>query len=204
VLATGGDDNAQGADRVRARLLGTFSLTLGDRAAGPWARPSARRLYELVLVSPGRRIGREAACEALFPHLGPAAAANELRKALSMARTALSALGELAAGLLMADRAFIQAQNSRGLEVDFEAHEEALRLGLSMPAGQDRDDKLALALEEEGTLLEDEPYAGWAFGPREALEALRHEARLVCGPRACSTAPSSWSTQCGPRYGWVA
>jgi DNA-binding SARP family transcriptional activator len=123
-------------------------------------------LCELVLVSPGRRIGREAACEALFPHLGSAAATNELRKALSMARTALSALGEPAAGLLMADRAFIQAQNSRGLEVDFEAHEEALRLALSMPPGQGRDDNLALALEEEGTLLEDEPYAEWALGPR--------------------------------------
>ncbi len=161
------------------RLLGAFSLTLGNRAAGPWARPSARRLCELVLVSPERRIGREAACEALFPHLGSAAAANELRKALSMARTALSALGEPAAGLLMADRAFIQAQTSRGLEVDFEAHEEALRLALSMPPGQGRDDNLAMALEEEGTLLEDEPYAEWALGPREALEALRHEARLA-------------------------
>jgi hypothetical protein len=73
VPPTGRDDNSQGADCVWVRLLGTFSLTLGNRAAGPWARPSARRLCELVLVSPGRRIGREAACEALFPHLGSAA-----------------------------------------------------------------------------------------------------------------------------------
>ena len=68
--------------------------------AGPWARPSAKRLAELVLVSPGRRIGKEAACEALFPNLGPQNAANALRKALSMAKAALSPLGEEADGLL--------------------------------------------------------------------------------------------------------
>ena len=143
-----------------------FSVTLGERTAGPWARPSARRLCGLVLVSPGWRIGREEACEALFPGLGPAAAANALSRALSMARTALSALGEGALGLLSTDRGRIWA--GVDLEVDYEAHEQQLRLGLSTPPGGRRDERLVLALGEEGLLLENEPYA----------EALRLAERL--------------------------
>ena len=167
-MATGPVEDAeeQGGARLRAKLLGPFSVTLGERTAGPWARPSARRLCGLVLVSPGRRIGREEACEALFPGLGPAAAANALSRALSMARTALSALGEGALGLLSTDRGRIWA--GVDLEVDFEAHEQELRLGLSTPPGGRRDERLVLALGEEGLLLENEPYA----------EALRLAERL--------------------------
>src|SRR5215471_8203482 len=56
---------------VRVRLLGQFSVVSGGRAAGPWPRPSARRLCQLVLVSPGRRVSRDLACEELFPDRDP-------------------------------------------------------------------------------------------------------------------------------------
>ena len=58
---------------LQARLLGPFSLSRGELTAGPWERPSARRLVQLLLVSPGRRMTRDAAREALFPHMGPEA-----------------------------------------------------------------------------------------------------------------------------------
>ena len=103
---------------MRANLLGPFSITVGAKTVGPWARPPAKRLLELLFISPGRRTGRGEACEALFPHLGPAAAARELSKALSMARAALSALGTEAAGLIQADRAHIWADPGTPLEVD--------------------------------------------------------------------------------------
>lgn len=164
---------------LRARLLGPFSVTQGERSAGPWLRPGARRLCQLVLMSPAKRVGREAACEALFPHLGPMAAANELRKVLSMAKRALSRLGEGGSGLLVADRSFIWAEPQTALEVDYELHHQALRSGLSMAPGAARDNQLALSLGTEGVLLEDEPCAEWALRPREALEALRQEARLA-------------------------
>ena len=38
---------------VRATLLGAFSISSGSHIAGPWPRPSAKRLCELVLVSRG-------------------------------------------------------------------------------------------------------------------------------------------------------
>jgi hypothetical protein len=57
--------------RVQVSLLGPFSIKVGKRSAGPWYRPPAKRLCELVMVSPGLRIGREAARELLFANLEP-------------------------------------------------------------------------------------------------------------------------------------
>ena len=173
---------------VRARLLGPFLLQSGERTAGPWGRPSARRLCELLLVSPGRRVGKEAACEALFPQLGAAAATHTLRRVVFMARAALASLGPEATGLLRADRDRLWA--SKAIEVDLVAHQEALHCALALPPGGRRDELLAGALGEQGVLLEDEPYADWAAAPREALELLRQRAafRAGSGPR-----PGFWA-----------
>ena len=96
-----------------------------------------------------------------------------------MAKFAVSALGDGAVGWLRADRGSIWLEPGFDLEVDFEAHQEALRTALSTPSGPERDRRLALALTERGLLLEDEPYADWALAPREALEVLRQEACLA-------------------------
>src|SRR6266702_3687344 len=162
---------------VRVRLLGPFSVVSGGRAAGPWPRPSARRLCQLVLVSPGRRVSRDVACEELFPDLDPRAAARSVSKALSMARAALAGLGEPAAWMLEADLSHIWA--SPAIEVDAAEHEQALRAALALGPGHERDGLLATALADDGELLADEPYADWALRPRERLEALRQEARLA-------------------------
>ncbi len=164
---------------VRATLLGAFSISSGGYIAGPWPRPSAKRLCELVLVSQGRRVTRDLACEALFPDLGPDKAARALVKALSMARGVLSGLGKPGAGLIQADRVNIWASPKHVLEIDFERHEKGLRTALAMAPGQSRDDRLLGALEEDdGDLLADEPYSDWAIRPRERLEELRQQARL--------------------------
>src|SRR5689334_5145458 len=162
---------------VRVRLLGPFSVVSGGRAAGPWPRPSARRLCQLVLVSPGRRVSRDLVCEELFADLDPRAAARSVSKALSMARAALSNLGEPATSLLEADLTHIWANPA--VEVDAVKHEQALRTALAITPGHERDDLLATALADDGELLADEPYADWALRPRERLETLRQEARLA-------------------------
>jgi DNA-binding SARP family transcriptional activator len=179
VLGAATDDarDAPAGQAVQVRLLGPFAVSCGGRTATGWPRPSARRLCALVLVSPGRRVSRERACEELFPGLDPRAAARALSKALSMARSALAELGEPAAALLAADLSHIWA--SAAADVDADAHRQALRDALAMGPGDDRDGRLAAALAEDGELLADEPYADWALGPRERLEALRQDARLA-------------------------
>lgn len=162
---------------VRVSLLGPFSVSVGGLSTQAWPRPSARRLCQVVLTSPGRRISRDLACEELFPDLDPRAAARSVSKALSMARATLSHLGAPAAALLEADLTHIWA--SPDAEVDAQAHEAALRAALSMAAGLERDRLLTAALTESRQLLSDEPYADWAQRPRERLDALRQEARLA-------------------------
>ena len=162
---------------VRVRLLGEFAITAGDRTAGPWPRPSARRLCALLLVSPGRRVSRDLACEELFPRLEPRAAARSLSKALSMARTALAELGEPGAALLGAD--LVHLWLSPEILVDADVQADALYAGLAMAPGQGRDDVLAAALAADGELLPDEPYADWADRARDQLNSLRQEARLA-------------------------
>ncbi len=160
-------------------LIGPFVVSLGDRRVVSWRRPPAKRLCELLLLSPGRRISRDAACDALFPHLGPEAAGRVLSQAVSNARAALSPLGEQASALLQSDRTHIWVNPAVALEVDLDVHQANLRLALAFGPGMERDDLLVAALAEERTLLETEPLADWALRPRERLEWARQEARLT-------------------------
>ena len=169
--------HAPAGQAVQVRLLGEFAITAGDRAAGPWPRPSARRLCALLLVSPGRRVSRDLACEELFPRLEPRTAARSLSKALSMARAALAELGDPGAALLGADLTHLWV--SPGVMVDADAQADALRAGLAMASGQARDDALAAALADDGDLLPDEPYPDWADRARDRLNSLRQEGRLA-------------------------
>ncbi|HEX3956736.1 MAG TPA: AAA family ATPase [Trebonia sp.] len=167
---------ASGQKGIVVRMLGPFAVTCGGREAGPWPRPTARRLCQLVLVSPGRRVGRDVACDALFPSLPPRAAARALSKALSMARAALAPLGEPGTSLLSASLTHIWAA---GVTVDADEQRAALRAALAMAPGADRDDALVAALADEADLLDDEPYADWAIRAREHLDELRRQARLA-------------------------
>jgi DNA-binding SARP family transcriptional activator/class 3 adenylate cyclase len=180
---------------VHVRMLGPFTVTAanGAKAAGPWPRPTARRLCQLVLASPGRRITRDLACEMLFPGTEPRAAARALSKALSMARAALAALGEPAASMLQADLTHIWA--TQDAQVDADEQQAALARALAMRSGPEREAALVGALADEGVLLADEPYADWAAVPREHLESLRQEARLALArdrPAGSDAALAAW------------
>jgi DNA-binding SARP family transcriptional activator len=191
--------SAPGGTTVRARLLGRFAISLSGHEAGPWPRPSAKRLCELVLVTPSRRVTRDVACEMLFPGRNAAEARRALVKALSMAKCVLRDLGGEAARLLDADRTSVWVAPDVALEVDADHHESELRAALAMSPGRVRDDRLAAALADDGTFLADEPYEDWAIGPRQRLDALRQQGRLVLardrargtgwyGPRAVTDA----------------
>ena len=179
---------------MRIRLLGEFAVDRGRPGGGTaWPRPTARRLCQLVLVSPGRRITRDLACETLFPGTEPRAAARALSKALSMARAALAELGEPAASVLQADLTHIWA--TPDAQVDADEQQAALARALVMRSGRERESALVDALADEGVLLADEPYADWAVLPREHLESLRQEARLALArnrPEGSDAALAAW------------
>ncbi|WP_329336852.1 AAA family ATPase [Streptomyces sp. NBC_00663] len=77
---------------LRLHLLGGFRAERegGAPVAGRWPRPSARRLVELLAVSPGRTRHREEIIEMCWPETaGTPAALGSLRVALHAARRAL-------------------------------------------------------------------------------------------------------------------
>ncbi|MGA3216241.1 MAG: hypothetical protein ABSD97_11210 [Acidimicrobiales bacterium] len=191
-----GGKGPSGPRGVTVNLLGPFTITVDRRLAGPWPRPTARRLCELVFLSHGRRVSRDLAREELFPGLDAHAGARALSKALSLARGVLGELGEPADSLLRADLSHIWISPAVLVDIDLEGHEEALTAALAMVPGDDRDDRLVAALYDDAGLLADEPYAEWTLQPRERLEAFRQQARLALardrtrGPAA--PAPRPW------------
>ncbi len=166
-----------GAEPISVTLLGPFTIRLAGTSAGPWPRPSAKRLCELLMLRRDHRILKEVVRELLFPHLPPSASANALRKALSMARQAISSLGEGGSRLLLADREHICWLTGITLDIDLVAHEDALRSGLAMEPGNVRDATLSAGLLQDAVLLDDEPYSDWALEAGERLELLRQRAR---------------------------
>ena len=160
---------AGNSTRVQVTVLGPFTIKLGQQGAGPWDRPPARRLCELVMLSPRRRVGREMARETLFAELAPTKSAKALSKALSLARQALSPLGEMAARCCGQTVPTSGVPEEVPIDIDLVAHEEALRSALKTEPGGRRDAALSEALEDELVLLEDEPYADWAIQPARPL-----------------------------------
>src|SRR3954454_3996438 len=76
--------------RVTVELLGDFVVRRVDGAvADHWTRPTAKRLFSLLLLSPTRMLGREEAAELLFPGLPAARRANALAKAVVWCREAM-------------------------------------------------------------------------------------------------------------------
>ena len=158
---------------IDVRLLGGFQVVRPDGSiAGPWVRPSARRVFQVLVLREQCRIGREELTEVLFGDLAPEQAARALSKALSMARAALAPLE-----IINADRDVVWL--SGGMRVDAEEQRNALRRAMALPPGGSRDAALGAGLASQGRLLDDELYADWASQAREELEGLRSGARLT-------------------------
>ena len=171
--AASGTDRS--SDLVRVTLLGPFTIKLGARSAGPWYRPPAKRLCELVMMSPGLRVGREVARELLFADLAPAASATAISRALSLAREALSTLGKEVPERLRADRAHIWFSADPPLDIDLVAHEEAVRSALAMEPGGPRDVALTTALMKQACCSGTSPMPTGRCGREDAPDCYAKE-----------------------------
>ena len=165
---------------IEIHLLGDFAIRHRDgRSAGPWPRPTGRRLVQLLCVSPGRRRRRDEVAEALFPGLAPFRSANAVAKAISMVRSAVGRIGVDPASFLTTDRSMIRIGGGDEVVIDLEEHLATLAWALSAPPGDDRDTGLVDVLRDDRQPLEEEAYADWAIAAREALAARRLEGWLA-------------------------
>ena len=104
---------------VTINLLGGFAATV-DGAPVPdngWRLRKARELVKLLALTPGRRVHREQAMEALWPDRDPGAAANNLHQAVHVARRTLGA-----AAIVVFDE---QLRLSDEVDVDVDRFERA-------------------------------------------------------------------------------
>ena len=148
------------------RLLGGFEVELDGRTvpALAWRHGRAGDLIKLLALTPGHRLHREQVIDRLWPGLPVDAGGANLRKATHHLRRALGT-----AEPVVIDAGFVALCPDWAATVDVEAFETAAKEAL----GRGPDACAVAAALYRGDLLPDDPYAEWAFEPRERLR-LRH------------------------------
>jgi DNA-binding SARP family transcriptional activator len=162
------------APGLSIQLLGGFCVTIGSRIVheSEWCLRKTKNVIKLLALAPQHRLHREQMMDRLWPDMEPEAAANNLYKALHIARRALEpALSRYATssylhlrqeciildppGRLWVDaEAFLAAATAAQRTQDPTAHEAALSL-------------------YRGDLLPEDRYEDWAVRHREELRAVR-------------------------------
>jgi len=155
--------------RLRIHLLGGLRVSVDDRVIerSAWSRRSARGVVSLLALSPGHRLHREQITAALWPDLDPVAAANNLRKAVHLARRALADEPAVADALLIGDKETISLPDDAWIDVEAFLSGAAAARRSSDPVDYEK----AIDLYG-GDLLPDDRYEGWV-GPH--LDELRAE-----------------------------
>ena len=123
-----GDAQAGGKlEAIRVKLLGEFSVSVGDRTVGhdAWRLRKAASLVKLLALAPGHRLHREQVMELLWPDLGKRAASNNLRQALHTARQALEPDSSAGSRYLASQDESLMLCPGGSLWVDVEAFEQA-------------------------------------------------------------------------------
>jgi DNA-binding SARP family transcriptional activator len=151
---------------VQIDMLGRFRVAIdgSDVPSGAWRRERSAALVKLLALSPGHRLHREQAMEALWPEMSPDASAANLRKAIHFARRAL---GEHELIALKND--IVAFAPDRELRIDVEAFETAAKGALR---ANDPEECARAAELYGGELLPDDRYVDWAEEPRERLRQL--------------------------------
>jgi DNA-binding SARP family transcriptional activator len=161
---------------LEIHLLGPFRVAADGAPVDErrWSRRKPKLLVKLLALGPHHRLHRDQLIELLWPEQDPEAAANNLHKAIHLARHALEP--ELKSA---ADSHFILTQGQQvvlcapgGLWVDAEEFER--RAAEAIKAADAAGGEAALALYE-GDLLTEDLYEDWAAARREQLRALRQE-----------------------------
>jgi DNA-binding SARP family transcriptional activator/tetratricopeptide (TPR) repeat protein len=177
---------AAGAPVVTARLLGDFAVAVGPCPVSGWPRPPARRLVQLLLVTPGHRVSRADAIGALAPGSPHDQARRAVSKALSQARRAL---GE---NLIVAEGVHLRLAAT--VSTDLEEVREGLRAALRMPAGAGRLLELERTLARVGPILPGEPDVGALASARRELDGLARIARVALAEASEPGSLDAWES----------
>jgi DNA-binding SARP family transcriptional activator/tetratricopeptide (TPR) repeat protein len=148
-------------DRLDVRLLGDFEVRLDGEpiADSAWSHGRSRDLVKLLALTPGHRLVRERAVEALWPQLDAEAGVANLHKAAHHARRAIGA-----------SEAVVLREG-----------EVALAPGAAVETDVERFEASADPDLYSGELLPSDRYATWAEERRERLRGRYLEALRAAG-----------------------
>jgi DNA-binding SARP family transcriptional activator/pimeloyl-ACP methyl ester carboxylesterase len=154
---------------VLVRLMGTFSVEVDGRIVDQvdFQRRSAAAVVKMLALTPNRRMHREQIMDALWPTLPLHEGANQLHKAAHYARRATGATD-----CVTLRNETVTLFDGRIVTVDVHSFESAASAAL---AGDEPRAVDAALTAWTGDLLPDDPYAPWAFQPRQRAELLRRE-----------------------------
>jgi DNA-binding SARP family transcriptional activator/Flp pilus assembly protein TadD len=159
---------------LEVRLLGPFFVAVDGRAVDErrWSRRKPKLLVKLLALQPHHQLHREQLMEALWPESDPESAANNLHKAIHLARRALEPSLPSAANshFILTQGQQVALSAPEGLWVDVEAFERAANEAVRGEGVEAYEAALALY---EGDLLEEDPYEDWAAPRREQLRLRR-------------------------------
>jgi predicted ATPase/DNA-binding SARP family transcriptional activator/DNA-binding CsgD family transcriptional regulator len=160
--------HAKQSGAVRIRLLGGFSVWVGDRKVdeSAWRLKKAASLIKLLALAPSHRLHRERAMDLLWPESGKKAASNNLRQTLHVARRTLHPDPQINSRLLSVSGEQVVMCPEGQLWVDVEAFEEA-----ADTARRSKDPGAYRAAIElySGELLPEDRYEEWAESRRQEL-----------------------------------
>ena len=151
---------------VCIEVLGHFRVVVDDRLVGEadWPGRRSAELVQLLSLSPRRQLLRDEVLDALWPHLAPDAAANNLRKAAHHAR---QVLGDPESVVLRGG--VVALFPDRRVVVEVEGFEVA---GATALAAGDPEACAAVAASCAGDLLPAARYEDWAEGRRRSVRSL--------------------------------
>ncbi|MCA1837217.1 MAG: tetratricopeptide repeat protein [Actinobacteria bacterium] len=161
---------------LEIHVLGPYRVAVDGTAVDErrWSRHKPKLLVKLLALQPHHQLHREQLIELLWPDLDAVAAANNLHKAIHMARHALEPeLKSAADSHFILTRGQQVVLSARG-ELWVDAKEFERRAAEAIRSAEAASYESALALYG-GDLLVEDLYEDWAAARREQLRALRQE-----------------------------
>ena len=152
---------------MQVELLGGFRVAVDDVGVDEvaWRLRKARALIKLLALTPEHSLHREQVMDALWPERDRAAAANNLRQAVFVARRALDSCGDDGMARIAVAHDLVKLDPER-LLIDVETFERAAAEAESSPSL----DRLRVAIGlYSGELLPEDRFEPWASARREAL-----------------------------------
>lgn len=158
----------EGRADLEIALLGGFRVTVLGHAVedGRWRLRKARSLVKLLALTDGHQLARERVMDLLWPDLDPAAADNNLRQTLHVARRALDPDPASRERWLSVRGDHLALGPGRSVHVD--------AVAFSTAVARARASRQIRALEEAialytGELLPEDPFEDWVVARREGL-----------------------------------